>query len=128
MVRYKTCTEPMRSLEAAVVPEFALLTRDCMCRSAFKTYVKKIVNRRNSITGVLYRDDPTIMAWDLANEPYVLGDASGDVLKVCCAAGLQCYTRRCSARTEGSALSHGDACLQSAAIRWQASRADEIIM
>lgn len=54
-----------------------------MCRSAFKTYVKKIVNRRNSITGVLYRDDPTIMAWDLANEPYVLGDASGDILKVC---------------------------------------------
>ena len=52
-----------------------------MCRSAFKTYVKKIVNRRNSITGVLYRDDPTIMAWDLANEPYVLGDASGEVLK-----------------------------------------------
>ncbi|CAK0785738.1 hypothetical protein CVIRNUC_008949 [Coccomyxa viridis] len=49
--------------------------------SAFKTYVKKIVNRRNSITGVLYRDDPTIMAWDLANEPYVLGDASGEVLK-----------------------------------------------
>lgn len=53
------------------------------CRSAFKTYVKKIVNRRNSITGVLYRNDPTIMAWDLANEPYVLGDASGDILKVC---------------------------------------------
>lgn len=55
------------------------------CRSAFKTYVKKIVNRRNSITGVLYRSDPTIMAWDLANEPYVLGDASGDILKVCMA-------------------------------------------
>ena len=52
------------------------------CRSAFKTYVKKIINRRNTITGVLYRDDPTIMAWDLANEPYVLGDASGDILTV----------------------------------------------
>ena len=55
----------------------------CKCRSAFKTYVKKIINRRNTITGVLYRDDPTIMAWDLANEPYVLGDASGDILTVC---------------------------------------------
>ena len=60
------------------------------CRSAFKTYVKKIVNRRNSITGVLYRDDPTIMAWDLANEPYVLGDASGDILKVCMQQVLPC--------------------------------------
>ncbi|CAL5228204.1 g11291 [Coccomyxa viridis] len=49
--------------------------------SAFKTYVKTIVNRRNSLTGVLYRDDPTIMAWDLANEPYVLGDASGEILR-----------------------------------------------
>lgn len=52
--------------------------------------MKKIVNRRNSITGVLYRDDPTIMAWDLANEPYVLGDASGDVLKVCMLKVLPC--------------------------------------
>ncbi len=44
--------------------------------------MKTIVNRRNSLTGVLYRDDPTIMAWDLANEPYVLGDASGEILRV----------------------------------------------
>lgn len=60
--------------------------------------MKTIVNRRNSLTGVLYRDDPTIMAWDLANEPYVLGDASGEILRVrktyhasphpCCGAGL----------------------------------------
>lgn len=27
-------------------------------------------------------DDPTIMAWDLANEPYVLGDDSGTILTV----------------------------------------------
>jgi mannan endo-1,4-beta-mannosidase len=31
--------------------------------------VKKIVTRRNSITKGLYADDPTIMAWELANEP-----------------------------------------------------------
>lgn len=31
--------------------------------------VKKIVTRRNSITGILYSEDPTIMAWELANEP-----------------------------------------------------------
>jgi len=60
----------------------------CECRSAFKNYVKKIINRRNTITGVLYRDDPTIMAWDLANEPYVLGDASGDILTVCKSWGI----------------------------------------
>lgn len=35
----------------------------------FKTHVKKIVSRTNSITGVEYKMDPTIMSWQLANEP-----------------------------------------------------------
>ncbi|EIE19597.1 glycoside hydrolase [Coccomyxa subellipsoidea C-169] len=51
-----------------------------MQTNAFKDYVKAILTRRNSITGVLYKDDPTIMAWDLANEPWVLGDDSGQTL------------------------------------------------
>lgn len=35
----------------------------------FKKYVSTVVNRRNVYTGVSYRNDPTIMAWELANEP-----------------------------------------------------------
>jgi mannan endo-1,4-beta-mannosidase len=35
----------------------------------FKAHVKKIVERTNSVTGKPYKDDPTIMAWQLANEP-----------------------------------------------------------
>ena len=35
----------------------------------FKAHVKKIVERTNSINGMAYKDDPTIMAWQLANEP-----------------------------------------------------------
>ncbi|MBO9701172.1 MAG: cellulase family glycosylhydrolase [Sporocytophaga sp.] len=31
--------------------------------------VKKIVTRKNSITKVNYKDDPTIMSWQLCNEP-----------------------------------------------------------
>lgn len=31
--------------------------------------VRHLVERRNSVTGTLYRDDPAIMAWQLANEP-----------------------------------------------------------
>ncbi|WP_045462754.1 glycoside hydrolase 5 family protein [Sporocytophaga myxococcoides] len=31
--------------------------------------VKKIVTRENSITKINYKDDPTIMAWQLCNEP-----------------------------------------------------------
>lgn len=35
----------------------------------FNTYLTTVLQRRNSVTGVLYRDDPTIMSWQLANEP-----------------------------------------------------------
>jgi mannan endo-1,4-beta-mannosidase len=34
----------------------------------YKNYVHDLVTRVNSITGVAYRDDPTIMSWELANE------------------------------------------------------------
>ena len=32
-------------------------------------YAGTLIGRTNSITGIAYRDDPTIMAWELANEP-----------------------------------------------------------
>lgn len=32
-------------------------------------YVRSLVTRRNTVTGRLYADDPTIMSWQLANEP-----------------------------------------------------------
>jgi mannan endo-1,4-beta-mannosidase len=35
----------------------------------FFGYVRMLIGRRNSVTGVAYRDDPTLMAWQLANEP-----------------------------------------------------------
>ena len=36
---------------------------------AFRAYTSMLIKRTNSITGVPYRDDPTIMSWQLANEP-----------------------------------------------------------
>ena len=42
---------------------------DERCKQAYRNYVEQIVNRRNTITGRLYRDDPAILAWELANEP-----------------------------------------------------------
>ncbi len=35
----------------------------------FDRYVRMLANRRNTVTGRLYRDDPTIMSWQLSNEP-----------------------------------------------------------
>jgi mannan endo-1,4-beta-mannosidase len=35
----------------------------------FRNYVRSIVTRRNTVTGRTYASDPTIMAWQLVNEP-----------------------------------------------------------
>ena len=37
-------------------------------KNALKKLIKQIVERRNSINGRQYRQDPTIMAWEIANE------------------------------------------------------------
>jgi mannan endo-1,4-beta-mannosidase len=41
--------------------------------SYYLDHVTKIVTRDNQYTKMSYRDDPTIMAWELANEPRALG-------------------------------------------------------
>lgn len=35
----------------------------------FRAYLSALVTRTNSVTGLRYADDPTIMAWQLCNEP-----------------------------------------------------------
>ncbi|HEX6767667.1 MAG TPA: cellulase family glycosylhydrolase, partial [Polyangiaceae bacterium] len=35
----------------------------------YHDYVRAVVARTNALTGLAYRDDPTIMAWQLCNEP-----------------------------------------------------------
>ena len=42
----------------------------------FDDYVRAVVSRRNSVIGRLYRDDPTILSWQLANEPRPSGSAA----------------------------------------------------
>jgi mannan endo-1,4-beta-mannosidase len=37
-------------------------------RRLYREHVEKIIMRRNTVTGVLYRDDPTIMSYELMNE------------------------------------------------------------
>lgn len=38
---------------------------------SYKASAKNILLRENTVNGKIYRDDPTIMAWDVANEPYL---------------------------------------------------------
>lgn len=39
------------------------------CKQYYKDYAEHFINRTNYFTGVKYKDDPTIFAWDLMNEP-----------------------------------------------------------
>ncbi|PQV63587.1 mannan endo-1,4-beta-mannosidase [Abditibacterium utsteinense] len=44
---------------------------DPRTKSLYKAWVKHVLNRKNTLTGVRYKDDPTIFAWDLMNEPEI---------------------------------------------------------
>ncbi|MES2120775.1 MAG: mannanase [Pseudomonadota bacterium] len=60
-------------------PEFADMSSQFYANAPavamYHDYVRAVVTRRNGITGLLYRDDPAIMAWQLANEPRPAGGA-----------------------------------------------------
>ncbi|HEY0322675.1 MAG TPA: cellulase family glycosylhydrolase [Pyrinomonadaceae bacterium] len=45
-----------------------LFYTDEKVRELYRAHVRKIVTRRNTVTGVLYRDDPVIMSYELMNE------------------------------------------------------------
>ncbi|XP_009760858.1 mannan endo-1,4-beta-mannosidase 1 [Nicotiana tabacum] len=51
-----------------------------MLKSYYKNHIKNIVTRFNTITRVAYKDDPTIMAWELINEPRDQADYSGKTI------------------------------------------------
>ncbi|XP_058099997.1 mannan endo-1,4-beta-mannosidase 5-like [Magnolia sinica] len=46
----------------------------------YKNHVKKVLTRFNTITRKVYKDDPTIMAWELINEPRCQADYSGNTV------------------------------------------------
>lgn len=54
-------------------PAFALhnmqFYANAEANAVFRDYVEMLITRTNSVTGVAYKNDPTIMAWQLANEP-----------------------------------------------------------
>ncbi|XP_022722492.1 mannan endo-1,4-beta-mannosidase 6-like isoform X2 [Durio zibethinus] len=50
-------------------------------RSYYKAHVKAVLNRVNTFTNITFKDDPTIFAWELMNEPRCTSDPSGDTLQ-----------------------------------------------
>jgi mannan endo-1,4-beta-mannosidase len=55
--------------EFGVNPERAMLFySNETTRRLFREHIEKLVTRRNTVTGLVYRDDPTIFGWELMNE------------------------------------------------------------
>ncbi len=42
---------------------------DAAIRTAYQNYVTQVLRRINIVTGRLYKEEPSILAWELANEP-----------------------------------------------------------
>ena len=49
-------------------------------KAVYQAYARHVINRRNRYTGVPYHQEPTVLTWELANEPRCPSDKSGDTL------------------------------------------------
>ncbi len=48
--------------------ETGLFYTDDTIKNWFKDYIKMLLSRKNTVTGITYRDEPAILAWELGNE------------------------------------------------------------
>jgi mannan endo-1,4-beta-mannosidase len=64
---------PYPMVDGHTWPEFmnfsAQFHKCAQCKEQFYNHVRFMLNRINSINGKAYKDDPTIMAWEIGNEP-----------------------------------------------------------
>jgi mannan endo-1,4-beta-mannosidase len=63
--------------------------RDPRTKRDYTTWVGHVVQRVNPLTRLAYRDDPTIMAWELMNE----GNASPEALRLAWTAEMSAYVK-----------------------------------
>jgi mannan endo-1,4-beta-mannosidase len=51
--------------------------RNSQARAAYRSYAESLITRHNPLTGLTYAEDPTILAWEICNEPRAPEDPSG---------------------------------------------------
>jgi len=52
---------------------------DATIKGWYKQWISHLLNRVNTVTGVRYKDDPTIMMWELGNEPRCMLCSTDDI-------------------------------------------------
>jgi mannan endo-1,4-beta-mannosidase len=69
---------------------------DERARQAYKNYAAHLISRVNTITQVVYKDDPNIFAWELANEPRCRNYGQYDRAEDCKASTLTGWVKEMS--------------------------------
>lgn len=64
-----TFVDPDRSGWDAYMDHAGSFGSNAKAQTFFRDHVRRLIVRKNTINGRRYADDPTIMAWQLANEP-----------------------------------------------------------
>lgn len=65
---------------AGETPHHDRFYTDPAIRKCYKAFARHVITRRNRYTGLCYNEDPTIMTFELANEPRCRSDKSGATL------------------------------------------------
>lgn len=64
---------------------------DPVIRGWYKDWITHVLTRTNSITGIRYADDPTVMLWELGNEPRCKGSGAYPTSPGCTPATLTAW-------------------------------------
>ncbi|GBG59003.1 hypothetical protein CBR_g24351 [Chara braunii] len=68
-----------RSGNNQTVPDDFFRVKDM--KDWYKALVTKVISRRNTISGMLYKEDPAVFSWQLMNEPRATSDFSGKTVQ-----------------------------------------------
>jgi mannan endo-1,4-beta-mannosidase len=79
---------------------------DPVIRGWYSDWISHVLNRVNSLTGVAYKDDPTVMAWELANEPRCVGSGVYPASASCSAATITGWAADISAHIKAVDRNH----------------------
>lgn len=79
---------------------------DARPRQAYKNYAAHLINRVNTITKVAYKDDPSIFAWELANEPRCRNFGQYDRIQDCKADTITSWVKEMSSHIKSLDPNH----------------------